>query len=686
MTNITGNIIPSSGGLTETQEATLEHFEYHEASRKLKANRAIETTLNSLYLGEQHKMSSGAENIFFTNLTSNINWYPVWGGLKDQSVVENQDSSGYIPPSGRVYSDMISTELGGNPHASNSIGYIGDNPFTVNISGLGITTVCAEDVPTNCRLLYELREGGATGNKVYIQELQHEQPLSDGDYLHWYFDHPVEINAGMTIHAAIYKIDNANEANLGTLLVRQGDDGTGRYWATVHNRTFEDKDIEFISPYLKYSEMDFSLDPTGTTVVFTNPTTDEVLQPHPVNFLKAIEVDGSIQIKVKDGAKVFIESLAVTGAYIEGTLVNSDVALAVNQLNALFSQTGGSTGQAPVITSGSTITIQQGATLNYELTATDGVAYEWSGLPDGVITVVGNTRKLIGGSELTTGTYTITAKAINYYGVDEVDIDIVVTSSFANTKSMSFDQGDYLGGNASLLANILGRSGNGSGSSDAWTIACWFKPSTAANNKQTLFYFGDNDITNAGVIVLRFVGEYDRLRFQYGSDNSSLVWVGADNGIPADTWSHIVVTYDGGTTGSSLGNLSDYYSRFSIFVNGTEVTNSGSWSQDNYGYSSGIDADNLRIGKEASGRTLREAAKVDEVAVWDSDRSSDISSIYNNGNAHELSLLTNPPNHWWRMGDADLDSYPYIQDEGTENSCIFQMYNMTAASIVTDAP
>ena len=105
MTNVFSNMIPSTGGgsgtgLSEDQEDFLSHWSYDDSTRRLVSTKAIETTLNSLYLGEQHKMSSGSENIFFTNLSSDINFFPMWGGLKDQSITANQDSTGFIPPSG----------------------------------------------------------------------------------------------------------------------------------------------------------------------------------------------------------------------------------------------------------------------------------------------------------------------------------------------------------------------------------------------------------------------------------------------------------------------------------------------------------------------------------------------------------------------------------------------------------
>lgn len=411
----------SGTGLTAAQETTLEHFVYDASARKLRASRAIETTLNSLYLGEQHKMSSGAENIFFTNLTSDINWYPVWGGLKDQSIPANQDHTGFISPSARVYGDMISTPLGGDFMSAgpdNSIGYIGDNPFTVNIAGLGITTVVAETVPTTQRLLYVLRENNAGGNKVYEQELLVTTEMSDGTTLTWFFDHPVEIHAGMTIHAAIYRIDRETNANLGVLQVRKGDDGTGRYWATVHNRTFEDKDIEYISPYLKSKTMDFSADATGANIIFKDlslPVGEQVLKPHPVNTISAVANGANIRIMVKDGQKIIIEDLPVSGATVNGSAVNAVLASALVQLNDLFTHATSfsSAGGDPVTglaLSGDdlTVTLQSGTSYTVDVTSlgVDENKYVSSGALSGsnlVLTMTDSTTVSINAQNMING-------------------------------------------------------------------------------------------------------------------------------------------------------------------------------------------------------------------------------------------------------------------------------------------
>ncbi len=356
---------------------------------------------------------------------------------------------------------------------------------------------------------------------------------------------------------------------------------------------------------------------------------------------------------------------------------------ACDALNAIF-QASGSTGQIPVITSNTTINLTTGDTLNYELIADYGVGYEWSNLPAGVVTVDGNVRKLIGGSSLTAGTYTPSVKAINYFGEDEETITINVSDPpFSNTKSVQFYNQDYLGANASLVDSVLGRSSNGSGSSDAWSISFYFKGSSA-NQGQTIFYFGDNDVANGGYIQIMQVNSSGNklLRLKYGTNNNNLRLQTPAGSVTVNTWHHVFITYNGGTTGSSSADIDDYYGRFKIFIDGYEQTTNNSHS--NFGYTGGIDPDNFRVGRFSSGNYMRDGSKVDELAIWDSDQSGNIASIYNSGAPFDLSTLGTQPKHWWRMGDGD--TYPTLQDNGTEANCHFVMNNMTVANIVNDVP
>ncbi len=421
--------------------------------------------------------------------------------------------------------------------------------------------------------------------------------------------------------------------------------------------------------------LDFSLDPTETTVLLDNG------DAYAVNSIRAAGNDeGKINILQHTGSAIIFRDLEVANASINGVAVDSVLATAVNELNALFVHSGGALGSAPVITSSTSVNINQGDTLNYELVASNGVAYEWSNLPSGVASVDGNIRKIIGGSTLSVGTYTVTATAINYFGQDSQDIDIIVSNPpFSNTKSIQFNNLDYLGANAALLDAELGRSGNGAGSGDAWTIALWFKSSTNSSG-QTIFYYGSNDVTNGGYMELRFVGGTDKLRLRYGSNNNYIQVTTPNDSMPPNTWKHIVVTYDGGTTGASSADVSDYYSRFEIFINGVSQTLNNSHS--NYGWSGAISGQNLRVGRLAAGNYLQDNSKVEELAIWGSDQTANVSDIYNSGSTHDLSQLTTSPSHWWRMGDGD--TYPTIQDNvGTAH---FVQYNMTAADIVNDVP
>ena len=145
-----------------------------------------------------------------------------------------------------------------------------------------------------------------------------------------------------------------------------------------------------------------------------------------------------------------------------------------------------------------------------------------------------------------------------------------------------------------------------------------------------------------------------------------------------DHQAQILVNYNGGTTGVSSADINTYYGRFGLFVNGSAITTTSN-SHGNFGWSSAVSGQNFRLGKLVSGNTMN-GDKLNEVAVWNSDETSNVSAIYNSGASHDLSALASSPTHWWRMGDGD--TYPTIQDQiGTAD---FVMYNMTAADIVSD--
>lgn len=361
-----------------------------------------------------------------------------------------------------------------------------------------------------------------------------------------------------------------------------------------------------------------------------------------------------------------------------------DAQTTANALNAIFMHSGSPSGQAPTITSPLSTNLQQGDILNYELTANFGVGYEWdlSAVP-GVVTVEGNVRKLIGGSSLPVGSYNIPIKAINYNGEDSQTLVLNVTGpSFSNTKSLQFQNNDWLGGNAGILQNVLGRVANGSGANDAWSISFWFNPGTANNASQTIFYFGAQDVVNQGSIQIKYNGSLNRLEMRYGSNNNRLNFSTAQNSFPVGTWKHVLVTYDGGTTGSASGSVNNYYSRFNIYVDGANIATQN--TNNNFGYSGSIQPQNCRVGRFNSGQYLRNSCKVDELAIWDSDRGADVSTIYNGGTPTDLSTLSNAPLHWWRMGDGD--TFPFVFDVGSQANLIFQMNSMSAASFVNDTP
>ena len=407
-------------------------------------------------------------------------------------------------------------------------------------------------------------------------------------------------------------------------------------------------------------------------------------------FLNALQatIDGD-NCNVIDLAKNFeiVSGIRYDQIFDEnGLTYGSDSQQVCDNLNANFVAAGSGSNNPPFIKPPLSIGLVEGETLNYELITDYGVGYEWdfSNVP-GVVNVEGNPRKIIGGSGLLAGTYNIPVKAINYNGEDSETIVLTVdTPPFANTKSINFNNNDYLIGNAGILQNVLGRSGNGSGASDAWTISLFFKAGTASNSSQTICYFGSGDIANQSHIQIKYDGSNNNknIKLRYGSNNNNLQFETPTDSITVEQWQHVMITYDGGTTGSSSGSINDYYSRFNIFIDGVLQTTSN--TNNNFGTTQSINAINWRIGRYNNGQNLRNNTKIDEFAIWSSDESANIIDIYNSGAPQDLSVLSAPPVHWWRMGDGD--TFPFLLDSGSAGNLIMTMQNMNVGDIVSDVP
>ena len=431
--------------------------------------------------------------------------------------------------------------------------------------------------------------------------------------------------------------------------------------------------------------LDFSIDDTRTTIFVDNGLT------FPVGSISAASNDdGHINITSSSGDLVIFKDLRLANASIEGAVVTQTLNTAVNELNSLFSQTGGTV--VPVISSASTINISVGDILNYEATTSAGdvTAFEWTNLPEGVTQVTNQPHKLIGGSDLNAGTYPMTLRAHNYAGMDKQTVTLTVSSTYTNSKSTQFGDTEF-----SIRTRLSGEFSNlskpdGSAMS-AHSYSMWFKPVSSSNppNNQSIFFafskLGTFDGTS--YIDLRWLGpnsSNQRLRLQYsvpgGTDRLTLL---TDVGtVPADgNWYHIVVTFDG----SSNGLLEATPYTLKIYIDGSEVSTTSSTFSQGGGVADTdgpIEPVYVGFGRNPSGFHLR-GSRIDEFGYWNQElTSSQVSNVYNSGSPTDLTIFTPAPAHVYRMGDGD--TFPTIEDRvGNADQT---MTNMAASDFVNDTP
>jgi hypothetical protein len=216
-----------------------------------------------------------------------------------------------------------------------------------------------------------------------------------------------------------------------------------------------------------------------------------------------------------------------------------------------------------------------------------------------------------------------------------------VGSSFSNTQSIELDGvDDYVTLGSPVNLRILG----------SVSVSAWVKY-TDSGGTRYINNFGDKYglYTNGG-----------KLYWHYRNSSNQFKSVASLSNFNDGNWHHVVGINDG-------TNLKIYIDGV---LNNSNTNGSG-------GIAGSADS---RIGARWNNANYFEG-NIDEVAIWNSDRSADVSTIYNSGVPNNLNDLSNAPLSWWRCGDGD--TAPTLTDNGSGGND-GTMNNFTTFS--TDVP
>jgi len=129
---------------------------------------------------------------------------PSWGGIKDQTIVANQDVSGIIYPQVQVLSDNLLSSESNGARGDGAV----DATYTFTSPANGSYYHCVfvtqeKIVPTDW-IHFEVFEGtGVEGTRLFMQDYKGHS-LDAGDDLSIEYGHPVDVHTGDTVTIAIY--------------------------------------------------------------------------------------------------------------------------------------------------------------------------------------------------------------------------------------------------------------------------------------------------------------------------------------------------------------------------------------------------------------------------------------------------------------------------------------------------
>jgi hypothetical protein len=216
---------------------------------------------------------------------------------------------------------------------------------------------------------------------------------------------------------------------------------------------------------------------------------------------------------------------------------------------------------------------------------------------------------------------------------------------FSNTKSIALDGvDDYVAVSSSSGLNFTGD----------FTLSVWIKTNSIGNNQYIIDTSTSGAIGNGYSFRIKTDG-----KIRFWSYHATQTGIDSTTALSAGSWYHIACVH------TSTQNK--------IYINGS-LDATLNWSA---GHSTS-NTTNLRIGgSQILAGTFN--GKIDEVAFFNSDQSTNVSDIYNGGLPNNLTSLS--PISWYRCGDGDTS--PTLTDNGSESND-GTMANFTTFS--TDVP
>ena len=209
--------------------------------------------------------------------------------------------------------------------------------------------------------------------------------------------------------------------------------------------------------------------------------------------------------------------------------------------------------------------------------------------------------------------------------------------SFSNTYSVGLDGADdYVDCGAIAALN----------SAANFSLSMWVNFQTFVSNSFNYNIFLGSGTATGNRFLLNVIRSSltsaNTLEVYFCEGTASIV--GTSLGLTNNTWYHMAVYKSG--------------SNMSFYIDNTLMD-----SRTNAPTSGSATGSNFAIGRGIYGGAYSANILTDEVAVWDSDQSSNKDSIYNSGVPADLSSLS--PVHWWRMGDNDDGTGTTITDQGS---------------------